>query len=176
MCAPDSLTCARMLLLQFPSLALSICSSLTDHSNQQTDVLQNISLWKTFSESHVGYTRHFDKCYFLSFSRLCEVEMISFILWDEGVTYAELGTDSDPYFLTLKKHLAEEMTKCIRMVSKEHTPSAWAPRRFSPICLWCSETVTPTPWSLFSQLKYEEIGKFAIIPWNFNKLPFYNVI
>lgn len=48
--ALNSLTSTRMLFLRFPCLALSICPSLTDHSDQQTDVLQNISLWKTLSE------------------------------------------------------------------------------------------------------------------------------
>lgn len=62
--APDSLIYTRTLLLSFPFLMLLICHSLSDHSNQHMDVLQNTSLWKILSPSHARYTGHFHKCYF----------------------------------------------------------------------------------------------------------------
>lgn len=53
------------------SLSNVIDLSLSDHSNQHMDVLQNTSLWKILSPSHARYTGHFHKCYFFFHSSSC---------------------------------------------------------------------------------------------------------
>lgn len=163
------------------SLSHIITLSLSDdHSNQHTDVLQNISLWKTLSESHVRYTGHFHKCYFLSFSFLWEVGTISLILWDEGVIYIELGFRTKhgfrPVFSDPEEALGRENDQVYQnSIQRTHTQCTSTQKVLSHLFVTIRECYTYSLISV-SQLKYEGIGKFAILPWKSYKLPFYNNI